>query len=278
MKKLVLTVLALLLTLSLCCPSLAEEDITAHLKRIADPADNVQYTISTLEFGPLEPGDFPPDEYVSLLLDMKYEELDINEWPDGEYVVLHFPEENLYYYFSLTEDHMDLVLRTDGENPNALYRVTAPADRAPASGVMSAWYTSLADDQGLIAYDRIELPENAKGFEHDWFSDRVSLEIFPQDTDGFQVFITSPAGPNERDEWTYVCYYAPETNTLNADHVTREKEIFDETGAPERLETLYEKESTAVFSLPAENRLQISNSGEDELDTLTFEPLAVQDE
>ena len=149
MKKMTAIMIALLL--ALCAVSaLCEEQLRAHLGQIVDPQDPVAYTISTVEYGPLEPGSMDPVPFAALLLDMKLEPADLSLRPDGEYVVLHFPDENLYYYFFLADGRGDLILQTDAEGREELFRAVAPEDRAAAADVMSAWYYSLAEDQGLI--------------------------------------------------------------------------------------------------------------------------------
>lgn len=216
-KRMIIGIAALVLALVLGCGAALGENLLAdHLKRIADPADTVKYTISTLEFGPLEPGEnsMSPEVYIELLQDMTIEEAELSERPDGEYVVLAFPEEDLYYYFFYAEGKEDYVLQTNGaEDQQELFRMIPPAERAPASGVMTAWYSTLADEQGL--YPEPEpLPEWAAVYDSEWNSENVWADVFPEDGGYKAVIRDSEEYYPKGIQWEYGFDLDEETKSL----------------------------------------------------------------
>jgi len=81
MKKLITLVvcLALALTTAAALAESGTDPLHDHLAKLAD----TPYTISTTEYGPLEPGDFPSDIFVELLNNMKFEKAEGVEAPDG---------------------------------------------------------------------------------------------------------------------------------------------------------------------------------------------------
>ena len=65
--------------------------------------DNANYTISTTEHGPMEPNDVDPMPYVEKLTTGVSCEYTDDKAPDGEYVVLAFPDEEIRFDFFLAE-------------------------------------------------------------------------------------------------------------------------------------------------------------------------------
>ena len=73
-------------------------ELDMYLARIAFE-DGVNYTISTTEFLELEPKDVDPAPYLEKLRNnVTYEPVN-EEAPDGEYVVLNFPDDNIRFDF-----------------------------------------------------------------------------------------------------------------------------------------------------------------------------------
>ena len=115
-----------------------------YLARIAYAKD-VKYTISTTEFGPLEPGNVDPTEYAEFLLSGTFAPMDfIDEEPDGEYVVLNFPEEGVRYDFF--EANKNLVREVRGDYVT-FYKRGLP-DPVNNTEVMQKWYDALAKQAG----------------------------------------------------------------------------------------------------------------------------------
>ena len=109
------------------------------------------YTISTLEFLALEPGEVDPAPFVNKLLEGTYSYADGEEAPDGEYVVLTFPEIDTRFDFFFAPSGQNLIRKVvtlDDFTYEILYRVEF-TDGTTANAVMSAWYDALAVAQGL---------------------------------------------------------------------------------------------------------------------------------
>lgn len=124
-------------------------DLNIDLARIAY-TDDVKYTVSTTEFGPLEPGDVDPKPYVEKLeKGVVYEETDM-EAPDGEYVVLTFPDENVRYDFFKLEGSENVIRKvSDDDEENAVfYQATFQDDSLKATEIMQDWYDALAKAAG----------------------------------------------------------------------------------------------------------------------------------
>lgn len=112
--------------------------------------DDAKYTLSTTEFGPLEPGDVDAEKYVKqLTTDAVYEIADGIEAPDGEYVVLNFPDDDVRFDFFIGEDSGNFIRQvwSDGENEE-IYKVTFADSSKVASKIMQEWYAEIAKAAG----------------------------------------------------------------------------------------------------------------------------------
>ena len=116
------------------------------LARIAYTKD-AKYTVSTTEFGPLEPGETDPSKYTESLLNAGFKEVENTEAPDGEYVVLDFPDDNVRFdFFSADKTLVREVLLDEYVT---FYRVSA-AD-VSSTDIMQEWYDALAAAAGKKA-------------------------------------------------------------------------------------------------------------------------------
>ena len=109
------------------------------------------YTVSTLEFLALEPGDVDPAPFVKQLLEGVYAYTD-EEAPDGEYVVLTLTDLNTRFDFFFAPDGQNLIRKVvslEDYESEELFRVEFADGETTANGIMSAWYDALARDQGL---------------------------------------------------------------------------------------------------------------------------------
>lgn len=131
-----------------------ETQVEAAIARAAF-IEGTNYTISTLEHGPLEPNgvDAAPF-YEKMTTGAKYEAVEMpnNEGPDGEYVVLDFPDEGNRYDFFLgegSENIIRLVVSADGEENEYYYQVTFEDGTSKASEIMHEWYDALVSANGI---------------------------------------------------------------------------------------------------------------------------------
>ena len=105
-----------------------------------------RYSISTTEYGPVEPAEdtFDPAPWLEKLMsNVHYETIDLAEAPDGEYVVLSLPGENLRFDFFQAMGKENLIREIHGDEEIALYQASF-TDDTKASVVMQDWYDALA--------------------------------------------------------------------------------------------------------------------------------------
>ena len=107
------------------------------------------YTVSTLEYGPLDPKDTDVTEYVQALTDgVTYEYADGAEAPDGEYAVLTFPDYGDRFDFFFAEGGENYVRQVWGDGYEALYKATFDNPDVKASEVVYHWYRAIAEHTG----------------------------------------------------------------------------------------------------------------------------------
>lgn len=132
----------------LTAESFGNSEIEMYLFRAAFQPD-VKYTISTLEYGPQEPNGVDEKPYVvALTKNVRYEYADNSETPDGEYVVLAFPDDDYRFDFFFAEKNYVRMVWNNGENEQ-LYRAVF-ADDTNATDVMNEWYHALVDANGGV--------------------------------------------------------------------------------------------------------------------------------
>ena len=114
-----------------------------YLARIAFAKD-VKYTISTTAYGPLEPGKFDAAKYAKYLLSGNFYEAENIEAPDGEYVVLNFPDEGVRYDFFTADRNLVREVRDDYE---IMYRRVLEGS-VTNTEAMEGWYLAIAEQSG----------------------------------------------------------------------------------------------------------------------------------
>ncbi|MBQ7566119.1 MAG: hypothetical protein IJT18_03285 [Oscillospiraceae bacterium] len=124
-------------------------DLDIHLAQI-DYQGVENYTISTTEYGPMAPNGVDPTPFVEQLRDgVTIAYADGEEAPDGEYVVLAFPDDNVRFDF-FTADKT-LVREVWSDDYEALYRITFTDEDLNATDVMQAWYDALVESGANVA-------------------------------------------------------------------------------------------------------------------------------
>ena len=126
--------------------SFGNSELEIFLARIAYQPD-VNYSVSTTQYGPLSPesGSFDALPYVErlssgLILD-RYD----GEAPDGEYVVLAFPDEETRFDFFKAEGSENLVRMVWNGDNEALFQLSYTDPDVKATGIMQEWYDALAE-------------------------------------------------------------------------------------------------------------------------------------
>ena len=105
--------------------------------------ENAVYTISTLEYGPLEAKGVDAEKYFKELTDGATIELYDGEAPDGEYIVLNFAgDDEVRFDFFYAPEGQNLVRQVWGEF-EPLYQATYADESKNAHAPMQEWYKAL---------------------------------------------------------------------------------------------------------------------------------------
>lgn len=131
-----------------------DTQVEAALARVAFGED-VNYTISTLEHGPLAPNGVDPlPFYEKLTKGAHYVNLDaVDETKSaGEYAVLAFPDEEIRFDFLFaegSENIIRMVVGPEGSEEEYYTEVTFDDGTTKASEVMHEWYNALVEANGI---------------------------------------------------------------------------------------------------------------------------------
>ena len=117
---------------------------------------DANYTISTLEHGPLAPNGVDPlPFYEKMTKDAVFENIDLAESdvPDGEYVVLSFPDDQVRYDFFFAEGSENIIRQVVGPEGGEQYsyftKVTFADGTSKASEIMNEWYNAIVEANGI---------------------------------------------------------------------------------------------------------------------------------
>jgi hypothetical protein len=123
--------------------------LDTYLAQIAWQGRN-DYTVSTTQYGPMEPGDVDPMPYLGKLTEgVKFSYADGEEAPDGEYVVLNFPEDKVRFDFFRMDGYTNYVRMVQGdEEYETLFKAEFTDSSLNSTGIMSEWYDALAAANG----------------------------------------------------------------------------------------------------------------------------------
>ena len=102
------------------------------------------YTVSTTKYGPLKPKKVDGAPYAEQLLLGTFEEAEGVEAPDGEYVVLDFPEYDMRFDFFMTDKTLVREVHGDFET---VYRFGSEGEKT-STDVLEEWYSELAKSAG----------------------------------------------------------------------------------------------------------------------------------
>ena len=123
-------------------------DLDIQLANIAYKG-NTKYKISTTEFGPLKPNGVDPTSYVAPLINgVTYEEVDMAEAPDGEYVVLKFPKDKMRFDFFKAEGQENIIRQVMKGGDEIFYKAVFTDESLNATTFMEDWYQALAEAAG----------------------------------------------------------------------------------------------------------------------------------
>ena len=118
--------------------------------------DGVNYTVSATEYGPMDGSGFDASRYAERLMNgVTFEPADNSETPDGEYIVLSFPDDDIRFDFFRAEGKEHYIRQVWSGDNETLYRaVFENGDHASdTANIMSAWYNALVTVNGGWALD-----------------------------------------------------------------------------------------------------------------------------
>lgn len=118
--------------------------LDAFLSQVAYKND-VNYTVSTTEYGPQEPNGIKAVDYISQLLEnVTYSYVQDEEAPDGEYVVLNFPEMDTRFDFFLQEGKENYIRQVwYNDQYEQLYKAEFEDESIKAAAVMNDFYREI---------------------------------------------------------------------------------------------------------------------------------------
>lgn len=108
--------------------------------------DGVKVTLSTTEFGPLDVSAVDGTPWVEYVMQGWFEWVDPSETPDGEYLVLDFPEEDTRVDFFFAPGG---YVRTVHGEYESLYQSMWYDDAFSFADAMQGWYYAAAEKAGL---------------------------------------------------------------------------------------------------------------------------------
>ena len=123
--------------------SFTNTELDMYLARIAYAKD-VKYTISDTQYGPLENGKFDGAKYAEYLLGGNFKEAEDTKAPDGEYVVLNFPDEGVRYDFFTADRNLVREVRDGYET---IYKRVYEGS-VTNTEAMEGWYLAIAEQSG----------------------------------------------------------------------------------------------------------------------------------
>ena len=112
--------------------------------------DGVNDTLSTTEFGPVEDKGVDGTPYAEFLAQIYFEEIE-DEAPDGEYVVLNFPDEDVRVDFFFAPGDYVRIVSGDRER---IYQAVWGVGSVSCTEVMQGWYYALAERAGIKQADK----------------------------------------------------------------------------------------------------------------------------
>ncbi len=116
--------------------------VSMHLARAAYER-GVNFTVSTNQYGPLSSSEVKAAPFVERLIqNATYEMVDKELTPDGQYVVLNFPNEKIRFDFFNLGDNYVREVHDDGYE--ILYKIRFDDGVTKANKVMQQWYDALA--------------------------------------------------------------------------------------------------------------------------------------
>ena len=162
--------------------------------------EGLKYQITTLEHGPMDPGNVVPEPFLDKLMNGVTYEYSDEQAPDGEYVVLSLPDEGVRYDFFIGDPEKNLVRRVYDDGYETMYKATFADGTTKITEVMLRWYDALvaAHDVELLGYK----PDDFIGTWAEKIAGRGTIVIEKGAEDGtYDVTIEWSSSAAERAVW-----------------------------------------------------------------------------
>ena len=173
--------------------------LDAYLARVMY-RDDTEYTVSSLEFGPQQPNGIKAADYIAPLTEgVIYQPIHDGEAPDGEYVVLDFPKENIRFDFFFMDGYENYVRQVwfNGEH-ELLYKAEFQDETIKASEVMNDFYHAVVLNNSL-GYT----PDDMVGVWAEKIAGRGFIEITKSAEEGkYDVLINWSSSAWQKTVWT----------------------------------------------------------------------------
>ena len=207
--------------------------------------EDENYTVSTTEYGPMEPhGVKAADIIAPLFNNVTFKYLPGEEAPDGEYVVLSFPDEDLRIDFFFPEGYENYVraVWNNGQTEELLLAEVSD-ENIKASAVMNDLYHEM-----VLANSLGYTPDDLIGTWAEKIAGRGSIEISKGDEEGsYKVFIHWGSSAFEASQWTMTAYPTGNGAELRYNDCTMTDIVF--TSDDQSTETVRYENGTGTFSL-----------------------------
>ena len=160
--------------------------------------DDVNFTVSTTEYGPMEANGVKPADYIApLAANVTFEYLN-EEAPDGEYTVLNFPDDDIRFDFFHQDGYTNYIRQVWFQEQNEmLYKAVFEDNSLDATELMNDLYSAmvLANSLGYTADDMV-------GTWAEKIAGRGYIEIEKTETEGeYSVLINWSASAYQKYIW-----------------------------------------------------------------------------
>lgn len=160
--------------------------------------NDVNYTVSTTEYGPMDGKGFKAGDAIKpLIQNVSYEYISDVEAPDGEYVVLNFPDDDIRFDFFFSSDKPNYIRQVwNNEENEMLYKAVFADNSTNATEVMNNFYHDLVLKNSL-GYT----PDDMIGVWAEKMAGRCSIEIRKNADGNFDVNIHWSSSAFESSFW-----------------------------------------------------------------------------
>ena len=196
-------------------------DLDVYLARAAF-ADGTAYALSPSAWRPVTANGVDAEPYVMRLIrNAQVEALDTADAPDGEYIFLNFPNDDMRFDFFLAEGSENIYRQVWSGNEQ-LFRINFADGTTKASVIMQEWYDTLAeaDMMGGLGYT----PDDLIGRWAEKIAGRGVITITRDAKSTYDVLVEWANGAAERYVWEMTARPADEGGVLryeNGRHLIR---------------------------------------------------------